>query len=112
MPSYTGRKRKLIDLDIVNLYLQGLASEAIGIHAVCSGTTALSLIQAKGKKCERGLRQTPGRQKPLILSDGDIVARYSADLSDREVAFCRPVENVEGPAFTRHLHQSRGCPAA
>jgi DNA invertase Pin-like site-specific DNA recombinase len=86
MPSYTGRRRKLGDAEIVELYRQGLDAETVGIAAGCSGTTVLAIVRAAGERVRRPGKGKAGKRKPRALSDDEIVRRYQDGASASEIA--------------------------
>jgi hypothetical protein len=79
--------RKLTDEQIVELYTTLRDSVAVGEAAQCSGTTVLHIMHATGNshlvaKRGGGISKVP---RPLRLTEAQIVERYRAGASLRDV---------------------------
>jgi hypothetical protein len=86
MPNYTGRQRKLSDVEIIERYRQGLDAETVGIAAGCSGTTVLAIVRAAGETIRQRGKGSTGKRKRLALSDEEIIKRYQDGASAPEIA--------------------------
>lgn len=87
--SYTERRRRLPDDEIVRLYVEGLDSDSIGARANCSGTVVLSLVRSAGYP----VRKPGGRKRALALPEDEICRRYLSGQSGpviARVALCTP----------------------
>lgn len=79
--------RKLTDAQIVELYTQVRDSVVVGEAANCSGTTVLHIMHATGNshlvaKRGGGISKQP---RPMRLTDAQIIERYRAGTSLRDV---------------------------
>jgi hypothetical protein len=87
--SYTERRRRLPDDEIVRLYVEGLDSDSVGARANCSGTAVLGLVRAAGYP----VRQPGGRKHDVALPEDEICRRYLSGQSGpviARVALCTP----------------------
>ena len=113
MPNYTGRQRTLSDVEIVELYRQGLDAETIGIAAGCSGTSVLVIVRAAGEPIRQRGKGSTGKRKPIALSDEEIIKRYQNGASGPEIAdaagctaevIYRTLRNANVPRRTPYSH--------